>query len=90
MKLNPDRLARRLETEVGGATVTRHPDLLAARAVDEVYPCVICSPADAEEVSATLRVCSETDAAVTPWGGGTAIKLGNLPERVEVIIDLSK
>ena len=90
MKLNPDRLARRLETEVGGATVTRHPDLLAARGVDGIYPSVICSPANAEEVSAALRVCSETDAAVTPWGGGTAVMLGNLPERVEVIIDLSK
>ena len=90
MKLNPDRLARRLETELGGATVTRHPDLLAARGVDGIYPSVICSPANDEEVSATLRVCSETDAAVTPWGGGTAVNLGNLPERVEIIIDLSK
>ena len=90
MKLNPDRLASRLETELGGAAVRRHPDLLAARGVDGIYPSVICSPANAEEVSAALRVCSETDAAVTPWGGGTAVKIGNLPERVEVIIDLSK
>jgi glycolate oxidase FAD binding subunit len=90
MKLNPDRLARRLETELGGGAVKIRPELLAARAVDGVYPCVICSPANAEEVSAALRVCSETDAAVTPWGGGTAVKTGNIPERVEVIIDLSK
>jgi glycolate oxidase FAD binding subunit len=90
MKLNPDRLASRLEAELGGGAVTRQPELLAARAVDGVYPCVICSPANAEEVSAALRVCSETDAAVTPWGGGTAVKTGNIPERVEVIIDLSK
>ncbi|HEX2241678.1 MAG TPA: FAD-binding oxidoreductase, partial [Gammaproteobacteria bacterium] len=90
MKLNPDRLASRLEAELGGAAVKIRPELLASRAVDGVYPCVICSPANAEEVSATLRVCSETDAAVTPWGGGTAIKLGNLPERVEVVIDMSK
>src|SRR5918999_2095359 len=90
MKLNPDRLARRLEIELGGAAVTRHPDLLASRGVDGIYPSVICSPADAKEVSEALRVCRETDAAVTPWGGGTAVKLGNLPERVEVIIDLSK
>ena len=90
MKLDPDRLAGRLEAEVGRAAVKRQPELLASRAIDGVYPCVICSPANAEEVSAALRVCSETDAAVTPWGGGTAVKIGNIPERVEVIIDVSK
>jgi glycolate oxidase FAD binding subunit len=90
MKLDPDRLASRLEAELGGAAVSSQPALLAARAVDGVYPCLICSPANAEEVSAALRVCSETEAAITPWGGGTAIRIGNLPERVEVIIDVSK
>ena len=90
MNLNPDRLASRLEAELGGGAVSRQAGLLAARAVDGVHPCLICSPANAEEVSAALRVCSETDAAVTPWGGGTAVKIGNLPERVEVIIGLSK
>jgi glycolate oxidase FAD binding subunit len=90
MKLNPDRLASRLEAELGGGAVSRQAGLLAARAVDGVHPCVICSPTDAEEVSAALRVCRETDAAVTPWGGGTAIQIGNLPERVEVIIDVCK
>ncbi len=90
MKFDPDRLASRLEAELGRAAVSRQPALLAARAVDGAYPCLICSPANAQEVSAALRVCSETDAAVTPWGGGTAVKIGNIPERVEVIIDLSK
>jgi glycolate oxidase FAD binding subunit len=90
MKLNPDRLVSRVEAELGGAAVRRQPELLAARRVDGVHPCVICSPASAGEVSAVLRVCSETDAAVTPWGGGTAVQIGNLPERVEVIIDVSK
>jgi glycolate oxidase FAD binding subunit len=90
MKVDPERLASRLEAELGRAAVRRQPELLAARAVDGVHPCVICSPANAAEVSAALRVCSETDAAVTPWGGGTAVKIGNLPERVEVVIDVSK
>jgi glycolate oxidase FAD binding subunit len=90
MKIDPDRLASRLEAELGGAAVKRQPELLAARAIDGVYPCVICWPGNAEEVSAALRICSETDAAVTPWGGGTAVNIGNLPERAEVIIDVSK
>jgi glycolate oxidase FAD binding subunit len=90
MKLDPDRLASRLEAELSRAAVRRQPDLLAARAVDGVYPCLVCSPANPEEVSAALRVCSEMKAAITPWGGGTAVQIGNLPERVDVIIDLSK
>ena len=90
MKLDLDRLANRLEAELGRAAVSRHPELLAARVVDGVYPCLICSPANAGEVSAALRVCSETNAAVTPWGGGTAVQIGNLPERVQVTIDVAK
>ena len=90
MKVDPDRLASRLEAELGRAAVRRQPELLAARPVDGLYPCLICSPANAEEVSAALQVCSETDAAVTPWGGGTAVQIGNLPERVEIIMDVSK
>jgi glycolate oxidase FAD binding subunit len=90
MKLNLDRLASRLEAELGGGAVTSQPELLAARTVDGIAPCLICSPANAEQVSAALRVCVDTDSAVTPWGGGTAIEIGNLPERVEVIIEMSK
>ena len=90
MKLEPDRLVSRLEAELGHAAVARQPEFLAARAVDGLYPYVICSPANADEVNAALRVCSEARAAVTPWGGGTAIQTGNLPERVEVIIDVAK
>jgi glycolate oxidase FAD binding subunit len=90
MKLNPDRLASRLEAELGGRAVTSQPELLIGRAVDGLDPCLICSPVNAEQVSAALRVCSDTDSAVTPWGGGTAIRIGNLPERVEVIFDMSK
>jgi glycolate oxidase FAD binding subunit len=90
MKPNLDRLASRLEAELGGGAVTAQPEWLAARTVDGMAPCLICSPANAEQVSAALRVCVDSDSAVTPWGGGTAIEIGNLPERVEVIIEMSK
>ena len=90
MKSNPDQLTCRLEAELGSAAVSRQPELLFARRIDGVNPCLVCSPTKAEEVSTALRVCSETDAAVTPWGGGTAVRIGNVPERVDVIIDLSK
>ena len=90
MKLSQDRLASRLEAELGSAAVTSQPELLAARAVDGMDPILICSPSNAEQVSAVLRICMDADSAVTPWGGGTAMRIGNLPERVEVIIEMSQ
>jgi glycolate oxidase FAD binding subunit len=90
MKLSQDRLASRLEAELGAGAVTSQPELLAARGVDGMDPALICSPANDEQVSAALRICMDTDSAVTPWGGGTAMRIGNLPERVEVIIEMSQ
>jgi len=34
-------------------------------------------------VSAALRLCEEADATVSPWGGGTAMALGNPPRQVD-------
>ncbi len=44
----------------------------------------------AEQVSAVLRLCAEADATVTPWGGGTAMALGNPPRQVEVVLNTGR
>jgi glycolate oxidase FAD binding subunit len=90
MKLSADRLASRLEAELGAGAVTSQPELLAARAIDGINPLLICSPSNAEQVSAALRICVEADSAVTPWGGGTAMRIGNLPDRAAIIIEMSQ
>ena len=59
-------------------------------AVDGQVADIICRPASAAEVATALRLCSEAQAIVTPWGGGTAMTIGNPPRRVDVIIDLQK
>jgi FAD/FMN-containing dehydrogenase len=47
---------------------------------------VVCRPADADQIATVLRLCGEAGAAVTPWGGGTSIGLGNVPHRVDVVL----
>src|SRR5207245_10032981 len=89
MKPSIDQLNKRLELELGAETVKNDPSLLAAYTVDAKIPTLLCCPETPEQVAATLRLCSELDAAVTPWGGGAAVRIGNLPRQVEAILELS-
>ena len=90
MKLSDDQLARQLESELGTDAVTDESVTLASHQVDGKQPVLSCSPATPEQVAAALRICSEAEAAVTPWGGGTAMAIGNPPRKVEVVIGLNR
>ena len=90
MNLNHEQLARQLESVLGAGAVTSEPNVLAAHAVDGRQAMLFCAPETAEQVAAALRVCSEAEATVTPWGGGTAISIGNPPLKVHVIIGLNR
>lgn len=90
MKPDADRLAQRLETELGAGAVSRLAGPIEARSVDGTTPALVCSAANSEHIRATLRLCAEAAAAVTPWGGGTAMAVGNLPTRIDVALDVTK
>src|SRR5258705_11689620 len=90
MKLAGDALGIRLERALGAGSVTSDPAARAGCSIDGVTPALIVFPAGAEEVGAVLGVCSEAGAAVAPRGGGTAIALGNVPRRADVVVDLKK
>jgi glycolate oxidase FAD binding subunit len=81
---DPAALAPRLEALVGPARLTATG--VARWAVDGVPPRLAVRPADAEQVAAVLRVCGEAGAAVIPWGGGTAIEVGNIPRAADVVL----
>jgi glycolate oxidase FAD binding subunit len=85
-----DHLAQRLIGEFGADAVSTDAASLTAHTVDGQPGSIICRPASAAEVAAALRLCSEAQAIVIPWGGGTAMTIGNPPRRVDVIIDLQK
>ncbi|MGH7873513.1 MAG: FAD-binding oxidoreductase [Candidatus Binatia bacterium] len=90
MKSQPNQLAQKLEAELGVDAVKREPDVLSSAAIDGQQPRLICSPGNAIQICAALRLCAEADAAVTPRSGGTAMAIGNLPRCVDVVIDLSR
>ena len=89
MKSTPDQLAQRLAAELGADAVSLNADVLIAHCVDGKQPALVCTP-DREQVSAALRLCAEADATVTPWGGGTAMALGNPPRQVEVVLNTGR
>jgi glycolate oxidase FAD binding subunit len=88
MKFSHDRLAQLLAREFGAEAVTSEPSLLAGHSVEGKEPAVLYFPASPEQVAAALRLCSDTNTTVIPWGGGTAMRIGNQPQQVDVVIGL--
>lgn len=90
MTVATDFLATRLQAAVGHEAVGRDPSELRRYAVDGKVPTIRCTPSDPGQIAAALRLCAEEGAAVIPWGGGTAIRLGNIPRRVDVVLSLER
>jgi glycolate oxidase FAD binding subunit len=90
MKLSIDEVAKKLQAELGADAVNNDPVLLSAYTIDGKKPGLWCSPATAEQVAAALRLCSEAEVAVTPWGGGTAMAIGNPPRQADLVLGLSR
>jgi len=54
--------------------------------VDGLRPAAVVLPESVDEVSAVLAAACEQRAAVVPWGGGTAMALGNLPRTYDLAL----
>ena len=89
MKSTVDQLAQRLASGVGPDAVSFDASRLASHEVDGKKPALVCTP-DRERAGAALRVCTEADASVIPWGGGTAMAVGNPPRNLDVVLDTGK
>jgi glycolate oxidase FAD binding subunit len=90
MKIPSEALGSKLQSELGTEAVTLDAEVLRNYSVDGQTPGIVCFPLTPDQVGAALRLCSEAEAAVTPWGGGTSMALGNLPRGVEVVIALDR
>ena len=62
----------------------------AGRRIDGRSPQAVVFPTDIQELRRVLEVASEENIALAPWGGGTLMSLGNRPERLDVVVDLSR
>ena len=63
---------------------------LSLYAIDGVTPQAVVCPAGRAELAGLLRQASADGLAVFPRGGGTQMALGNRPDRVDLIIDLTR
>ena len=61
----------------------------AAHELDGIRPALVAYPANIEQLSQLVSLMADTGLSITPWGGGTHIDLGNLPERLDLVGDLS-
>ena len=90
MKIDPEILASQLQSELGTEAVTLDAEVLRKFSVDGQTPGIVCFPLTPDQVGAALRLCNEAEAAVTPWGGGTAMALGNMPRGVDAVLALDR
>jgi len=79
-----------LEKIVGAGHVGSDSGATAAFAVDGVTPLLTVRPGTQDEVAAVVAACASARAAMVPWGGGTAMGMGNVPKRAEVVIRLDR
>jgi len=86
MKISPDQLAHQLESELGAGAVITEPHTLTSHAVDGKLPMLVCTPATPEQIAVAIRICGAAEATVIPWGGGTAMAVGNPPRRADVVL----
>ena len=90
MTIATAELARRLSESLGADAITSEGAQLAEHSVDGVTPALICTPATGEQLADAVRICSEAEASVAPWGSGTAMILGNPPRTLDVIVKTTR
>ncbi|MGH7855457.1 MAG: FAD-binding oxidoreductase [Candidatus Binatia bacterium] len=90
MIITVDQLMQRLQSGLGSGAVSADTDALNSHRIDGITPHLVVTPGSAEQIGAVLRTCSEAGATVIPWGGGTAMALGNPPRQADVVIKLEK
>ncbi len=87
--LSQENLVQRLNTLVGPEHVVAGTEA-SGYAVDGKVPTAVTFPGSVEEVSAVMAFASAEGLKVAPWGSGTKIALGGIPERVDLVLGLRR
>ena len=58
----------------------------AAYTFDEHVPKAVVLPASVQDIQDVLRFASDRDLSVMPAGAGTKLSIGNLPQKVDVVL----
>ena len=90
MAVSASALNDALAGAVGRDFLRDDPESRSRHAVDGLLPRWVAFPDSARQASALVTVASEERLALTPWGSGARIGLGNVPARVDLALDLSR
>ena len=90
MAVTAAALGDTLESVVGRNYLISDPLRLTSYAVDGSVPRWVAAPGHVEEVGALLRLAFDERLAVVPRGTGERMELGNLPGRVDLVLDCSR
>ena len=58
--------------------------------VDGVKPQFTATPSSSAELADVLACANEHDAAIIPWGAGSSMLLGNVPERYDIALSTAR
>ena len=58
--------------------------------IDGVIPRIAVRPAERDQILELVRYAADEGLAVLPWGGGTQVGVGNIPQRYDLALDLSR
>ena len=86
MKTTQERLAQQLRAALGAEAVIAEANFCAGHIVEGLKPALVCLPHSADEIAVALRICAQAEASVVPWGGGTAMAIGNPPRHLDLVI----
>jgi glycolate oxidase FAD binding subunit len=87
--LSDEALVQRLSGLVGPEHVVAGPPA-SSYAVDHQVPRAVVLPGSVEAVSAVMAFASAEGLKVVPRGSGTKMALGGIPERVDLVLTLSR
>lgn len=88
--MTTEELGNTRETMEQAVGATNISDDVARYTIDGLQPAVAVFPTSTGELSQAVAAASAKKLAITPWGGGTRIELGNSLQRLDAVIDLSR
>ena len=84
-----DRVIAALQ-QIVGSDFVRTGAAAEAYAIDGKAPGAVVFPGSPGEVAAVLKQAQAAGLAVFPRGGGTQMQLGNVPQRVDIVLGLER
>src|SRR5919109_3717630 len=87
--VDASKVVEELQAIVGVECVQTMTSLDAYR-VDGQAPWAVVAPGNLDQVAAVLALAGREELAVVPRGGGTTMAMGQMPERLDLVLSLGR